>query len=45
LSSTATVDIQSDAIISGDRDLLDLVAHEGSPILTPAMMLQRLREQ
>ncbi|MEZ5459247.1 MAG: putative toxin-antitoxin system toxin component, PIN family [Steroidobacteraceae bacterium] len=36
---------QADAIISGDRDLLDLVAHEGIPILTPAMMLQRLREQ
>lgn len=35
---------QADAIISGDRDLLDLVAHEGIPILTPAMMLQRLRE-
>jgi predicted nucleic acid-binding protein len=24
--------------------VLDLVAHEGIPILTPAMMLQRLRE-
>lgn len=35
---------QADAIISGDRDLLDLVAHAGIPILTPAMMLQRLRE-
>lgn len=35
---------QVDAIISGDRDLLDLVAHEGIPIVTPATMLQRLRE-
>jgi len=35
---------QADAIISGDRDLLDLVSHEGIPILTPAQFLQRLRE-
>jgi uncharacterized protein len=35
---------QADAIISGDRDLLDLVSHEGIPIFTPARFLQRLRE-
>jgi putative PIN family toxin of toxin-antitoxin system len=35
---------QADAIISGDRDLLELVCHEGIPILTPAEYLQRLRE-
>jgi uncharacterized protein len=34
---------EADAIISGDRDLLDLVSHEGIPILTPAQFLQRLR--
>ena len=34
---------QAEAIISGDRDLLDLVSHEGIPILTPAQFLQRLR--
>jgi len=35
---------QADAIVSGDRDLLELVTHEGIPILTPAQFLQRLRE-
>jgi len=35
---------QADAIISGDHDLLDLVAHEGIPVLTPAQFLQRLHE-
>jgi putative PIN family toxin of toxin-antitoxin system len=35
---------QADAIISGDRDLLDLASHEGIPILKPAGFLQRLRE-
>ncbi len=35
---------QADAIISGDRDLLELVAHAGIPILTPTRFLQRLRE-
>lgn len=35
---------QADAIISGDRDLLDLVSHEGIPILTPAQIVQRLRQ-
>lgn len=35
---------QADAIISGDRDLLDLVSHEGIPILTAAQFLRRLRE-
>lgn len=35
---------QVDAIISGDSDLLDLVTHEGIPVLTPAQFLQRLRE-
>ncbi|MCC7461787.1 MAG: putative toxin-antitoxin system toxin component, PIN family [Gammaproteobacteria bacterium] len=34
----------ADAIISGDRDLLELVSHEGIPILTPAQFLQRLSE-
>lgn len=34
---------QADAIISGDRDLLDLVSHEGIPIFTPAEFLRRLR--
>jgi uncharacterized protein len=33
---------QADAIISGDSDLLELVAHEGIPVLTPAQFLQRL---
>jgi uncharacterized protein len=35
---------QADAIISDDGDLLELVAHEGIPILTPAQFLQRLLE-
>jgi putative PIN family toxin of toxin-antitoxin system len=35
---------QADAIISGDRDLLELIVHDGVPILTPAQFLQRLRE-
>lgn len=35
---------QADAIISGDGDLLELVTHEGMPILTPAQFLERLRE-
>ncbi|MFO1466605.1 MAG: putative toxin-antitoxin system toxin component, PIN family [Steroidobacteraceae bacterium] len=35
---------QADAIISGDRDLLELVSHEGLPILTPAQILQDLRD-
>ena len=35
---------QADVIVSGDRDLLDIVSHEGIPILTPAQLLQRLRE-
>jgi putative PIN family toxin of toxin-antitoxin system len=35
---------QADAIISGDGDLLELVAHEGIPIHTPAQFLQRLLE-
>jgi putative PIN family toxin of toxin-antitoxin system len=35
---------QADAIVSGDRDLLELVSHEGIPILTPAQFLQRMRE-
>jgi putative PIN family toxin of toxin-antitoxin system len=33
---------QADAIISGDKDLLELVAYEGVPILTPAEFLRRL---
>ncbi len=35
---------QADAIISGDGDLLELVTHEGIPILSPAQFLERLRE-
>ena len=35
---------QADAIISGYKDLLDLVSHAGLPILTPAQFLQRLGE-
>jgi putative PIN family toxin of toxin-antitoxin system len=35
---------QADAIISGDSDLLELVTHEGIPILTPARFLQHLFE-
>lgn len=30
---------QADAIISGDRDLLELGTHEGIPIFTPAQFL------
>jgi len=33
---------RADAIISGDRDLLELVTHEGIPILTPAQFMQRV---
>lgn len=33
---------RADAIISGDRDLLELVTYEGIPILTPAQFMQRL---
>jgi putative PIN family toxin of toxin-antitoxin system len=35
---------QADAIISGDRNLLELAAHEGVPVLSPAQFLQQLRE-
>lgn len=35
---------QADAIISGDRDLLELVSHEGIPILSPAQFLQHLHD-
>ena len=35
---------EADAIISGDHDLLDLIAHEGIPIFATAQFLQRLRE-
>ncbi|MEO6080861.1 MAG: putative toxin-antitoxin system toxin component, PIN family [Steroidobacteraceae bacterium] len=34
---------RADVIISGDSDLLELVAHEGIPVLTPAQFLQHLR--
>ena len=34
---------EADAIISGDRDLLELGTHEGIPILTPAQFLERWR--
>jgi putative PIN family toxin of toxin-antitoxin system len=33
---------QADAIVSGDRDLLELVSHEGIPVLTPAQLLEHL---
>lgn len=35
---------QGDAIINGDSVLLELGAHDGIPILTPAQFLQRLLE-
>jgi len=35
---------QADAIISGDNDLLELVAYEGIPILTPTEFLLRLHD-
>lgn len=35
---------QADAIISGDNDLLLLVAYEGIPILTPTEFLLRLHD-
>ena len=35
---------RADAIVSGDRDLLELVAHEGVPIVSPAEFLRRLDE-
>lgn len=38
------VTAQADAIISGDRDLLELVSHEGIPVLTPSQFLQRFLE-
>lgn len=34
---------EADAIISGDRDLLELGTHEGIPILTPAQFMERWR--
>lgn len=34
----------ANAIISGDRDLLDLGSHEGIPVLTPVQFLQHLHE-
>jgi putative PIN family toxin of toxin-antitoxin system len=34
---------QADAIISGGKDLLELAAHEGIPVLSPAQFLQHLR--
>jgi uncharacterized protein len=34
---------QADAIISGDGDLLELVMHEGIPVLAPRQFLQYLR--
>jgi putative PIN family toxin of toxin-antitoxin system len=33
---------QADAIISGDRDLLELITHEGIPVLTPTQYLQTM---
>jgi len=34
---------RADAIVSGDSDLLELVAHEGIPVLTPVRFMQLLR--
>jgi putative PIN family toxin of toxin-antitoxin system len=34
---------QATAIISGDKDLLDLVTHEGIPVMTPAQYLRQIR--
>jgi len=34
---------QANAIISGDKDLLDLVNHEGIPVMTPAQYLRQIR--
>jgi len=33
---------QATAIISGDKDLLDLVTHEGLPVMTPAQYLRQI---
>ena len=33
---------QATAIISGDKDLLDLVTHEGIPVMTPAQYLRQI---
>ena len=30
-------------MISGDKDLLDLVTHEGIPVMTPAQYLRQIR--
>lgn len=35
---------RADAIISGDRDLLDLGSYDGIPILAPAQFLQDIRD-
>jgi len=42
--TAAGISRDADDDISGDSDLLELVAHEGVPILTPAEFLQRLFE-
>ena len=34
---------QATAIISSDKDLLDLVTHEGIPAMTPAQYLRQIR--
>jgi putative PIN family toxin of toxin-antitoxin system len=34
---------QATAIISGDKDLLDLVTHEGIAVMTPAQYLRQIR--
>ncbi len=34
---------QATAIISGDKDLLDLVTHEGIPVMTPTQYLRQIR--
>lgn len=36
---------RANAIISGDSDLLELVAHEGIPVLTPAQFLRQLSSE
>jgi len=34
---------QANAIISGDKDLLELVNHAGIPVMTPAQYLRQIR--
>jgi predicted nucleic acid-binding protein len=38
----AALAAQADLIVSGDRDLLALVAFQGIPIVSPAQALERI---